>query len=134
MIKKALLVSFLAIASIANAQKVVVIRQSVNSGIVGGISVFVDDKLMCKNLNNNRHVEFTLTPGKHIFIVQFSGPNVKEKAKKEAIDIEMESGKTYYVAVNYQIKGLVGNIYPIEITENSARKILQASTLDNSCF
>lgn len=113
--------------------KLYVIRQSVSGGTMGGFTVFQDDALICGNLNNNRHIIIDVAPGKHSYTAQFDGRTIKKKAKKEAIEIEMEAGKSYYITLNYQVKGLIGNLYVQEITENSAKKILSDSKIDDDC-
>lgn len=113
--------------------KVYVIRQSINGGVMGGFSVFADDKLVCNNLNNNKHIVLDLPAGTHTFTAQIDGKQLKKKAKEEEMPIEMESGKSYYVVLNYQVKGMIGNIYLLEVTENSAKRILKDSLPDSDC-
>lgn len=133
-----LLICFGSIANVANVTaqtqvKVYIIRHSMYGGLNGGFSVYADDSLICNNLNNNKHLERLFKPGIHTFTAQFGGKQLKKGAKKEEISVEMESGKSYYVSLVYQVKHLIGNLYVQEITESSAKKILAESIKDTDC-
>ncbi len=110
--------------------KVYFIRVTVNSGIFGSMKAFIDDKIVC-NLNNNKYSIHEVEPGNHKFTIQNSGKKAKAGTANEAIFIEMEAGKTYYVTVQYQTSGFNYNLYCQETTENSAKVIMAKCELDN---
>ena len=99
-------------------------------GVAIGFSAFVDDTLKCK-LNNKRYSIHDIIPGEHTITVRFYGK--KSNATAEPLKMNFEPGKTYYVQMVYQTKLLTENLYPQEVTENSAKMILSECKLDGDC-
>jgi hypothetical protein len=100
------------------------------AGSATAFTAFVDDSIVCK-LNNKRYSVHTILPGKHKFTVQFAGKKSKEKA--EAVYIETEAGKTYYIQMIFQPGAFVNNLYCQEVTESSAKTLLPAMKQDVKC-
>lgn len=95
-----------------------------------GYSAFINDTLVCK-LNNNRYSIHDVKPGKHEISVQYYGKESKDKA--EPISINVEAGKTYYIQITQQAKGLTQRIFPQEITESSTARLLEKCKMDANC-
>ncbi|HNR15106.1 MAG TPA: DUF2846 domain-containing protein [Chitinophagaceae bacterium] len=140
---KSLLLTFLLIAGVfsgVNAQDSTAVNNSIatvyfmrSTGFQGSataFTAFIDDTIVCK-LNNKRYSIHIIAPGKHKFTVQFAGKKSKEKA--EAVHIETEAGKTYYIQMIFQPGAFVNNLYCQEVTENSARTMLPAMKQDVKC-
>lgn len=118
-------------ATLAQAQsKLYIFRATGYSGSAVGYSAFVDDTLVCK-LNNNRYSTHDIKPGKREVSVQYYGKESKDKA--ESIVINVEVGKTYYVQITQQAKGLTQRIFPQEITESSIKRLLEKCKMDADC-
>jgi hypothetical protein len=69
--------------------------------------------------------------GKHTFSVQLNGKRPKPKSEKLVIDVKQ--GETYYIELVFQDSFLIPNIYCIEITENSAMRILPGLKHAKNC-
>lgn len=110
--------------------KLYFIRSTGFQGSLFAFMAFIDDEVVCK-LNNNRYSIHEVAPGEHTVSVQFYG----KKSKKEAehFKIVVESGKTYYVQMIYQ-DNLFSNLYCQEVTENSAKPILDKLKEDTACY
>lgn len=102
-------------------------------GSAAGFTAFIDGALACK-LNNKRYSVHEVTPGTHLFSVQFGGKKSKPNAAKEQISISVEAGKTYYIQMVFQTGLLVNNLYCQEVTENSAQTILPTLQEDHKCL
>lgn len=100
------------------------------AGSATAFTAFINDSIVCK-LNNKRYSIHTIMPGKHKFTVQFAGKKSKEKA--EAVYIETEAGKAYYIQMIFQPGAFVNNLYCQEVTENSAKTLLPAMKQDVKC-
>lgn len=140
---RSLLLTLLGIAGVfsgVNAQDSTIVNNSMatvyfmrSTGFQGSataFTAFIDDSIVCK-LNNRRYSIHTITPGKHKFTVQFAGKKSKEKA--EAVYIETEAGKAYYIQMIFQPGAFVNNLYCQEVTENSAKTMLPAMKQDVKC-
>lgn len=133
---------FLLTLSIESAAQVDSLNQSANiyfmrstgfNGSAVAFSVFIDDSIVCR-LNNKRFSIHEIQPGEHRFTIQFAGKKSKEKAKEETITVNVETGKTYYIQAIFQPGMFVNNIYPQEVTESSAKKILPKLKQDDKCL
>jgi hypothetical protein len=115
--------------------KVYLLRRSVSSGIFESVKTFMDGNLICR-LNNRRYSLHEVPAGTHTFTVQNSGEKPKKSAEAEAITIVMEAGKTYYVTTQWERNPWTGmiNIYPQEITPNSASVIMGSLKEDTNCL
>jgi len=111
--------------------KVYFIRSTGFQGSAVAFTAFVDKELVCK-LNNKKYSIHDVSPGEHIFTVQFAGKNAKAKA--EPIKINIEAGKTYYIQMVFQTGLLKNNLYCQEVTENSAKTVLVDCVQDTKCF
>ncbi len=103
-------------------------------GSAGAFTAFIDGKLACR-LNNKRYSIHQVPPGEHFFTVQFAGKEAKAKALGEKITVTLEAGKTYYIQMNFQTGFTKNNLYPQEITEGSAKKVMADNkmTEDKDC-
>jgi len=109
--------------------KVYFMRSTGFQGSAQGFTVFIDDTVVCK-LNNKRFSVHNVTPGVHRFSVQFAGKSSKEKA--ERIEIEIESGKSYYIQLIFQSGLVKNNLYCQEVTKSSANTIMD-KLKEDSC-
>jgi hypothetical protein len=111
--------------------KVYFLRSTGYNGSAQGFTVFIDDEIVCK-LNNKRFSIHEVAAGNHKFSVQFAGKSSKEKA--ERIEISVEPGKTYYIQLIFQTGLLKNNLYCQEVTENSAKTMMNKLTEDTKCL
>lgn len=111
--------------------KIYFLRSTGYTGSAQGFTVFIDDTVVCK-LNNKRFSIHNVASGIHSFSVQFAGKTSKEKA--ERIEINIEAGKTYYIQLIFQSGFFANNLYCQEVTENSAKTIMNKLTEDNKCL
>jgi len=107
------------------------LRDTGNDGSAWAFRVFVDDHLICK-LNNKRFSVHNIKAGEHVFFVQYTGNNPKNEAEKIRIDIQ--PGKTYYIALIQKKRAFTENIYCQEITENSAKILMPSLKEDKKCL
>lgn len=96
--------------------------------------VFIDNDAVCK-LPQRRYSIHEVSPGTHTFMAQLSGTNAKEGAKQEAVTIECEAGKTYYLnlVLRKKYKWNYLNVFCEEITENSWRKLYADLPVQENC-
>ena len=114
----------------ADMATVYFMRSTGFQGSATAFTSFIDDTIVCK-LNNKRYSVHTIAPGEHKFTVQFAGKKSKDKA--EAVHINTEAGKAYYIQMIFQPGAFVNNLYCQEVTENSAKTMLPAMKLDTKC-
>lgn len=114
----------------AETGKVYFIRGKGHNGSATSFKAFMDDSLVCK-LNNKSYSIHIVKAGEHKFTVQFAGTVAKERA--EAIKINVEAGKTYYIQMIIQPGFAVNNLYCQEVTENSAKTVLLNLKEDTNC-
>jgi len=111
--------------------KVYFIRSTGFAGSLSAFTAFIDKKLVCK-LNNKKYSIHEVDPGDHTFTVQFAGKSAKKRA--EPISINLEGGKTYYIQMIFQTGAFKNNLYCQEVTENSAKTIMDQCEQDTKCF
>lgn len=111
--------------------KVYFIRSTGFQGSATAFTAFIDKELVCK-LNNKKYSIHEVEPGEHAFTVQFAGKSAKDKA--EPITINVEAGKTYYIQMVFQTGALKNNLYCQEVTENSAKTVLEKCEQDTKCL
>lgn len=111
--------------------KVYFMRKTGFSGSAVAFTVFIDDNVVCK-LNNKKFSIHEVAPGMHNFSVQFAGKESKSKA--ERIEIDIESGKTYYVQLIIKSGLASNNLFCQEVTKNSANTILPTLEEDTKCL
>jgi len=111
--------------------KVYFLRSTGFSGSAQGFTVFIDDIEVCK-LNNKKFSIHDVPAGNHRFSVQFAGKKSKEKA--ERIEINVEAGKTYYIQLIFQTGFVKNNLYCQEVTENSAKTMMDKLSEDVKCL
>jgi hypothetical protein len=111
--------------------KIYFIRSTGFQGSAVAFTAFIDKQLVCK-LNNKRYSVHEVEPGEHVFTVQFAGKEAKSKA--EPISINVEAGKKYYIQMVFQTGALKNNLYCQEVTENSAKTILEKCEEDTKCL
>jgi Protein of unknown function (DUF2846) len=142
MIRLALMLVLVSATITANAQnavtdsakqsgKVYFLRSTGYNGSAAGFTVFIDDEVVCK-LNNKRFSIHDVPAGTHTFSSQFAGKTSKEKA--ERIEIKIEAGKTYYIQLIFQGGLFVNNLYCQEVTESSAKTMMNKLTEDKKCL
>lgn len=112
----------------ADKGKVYFMRSTGFQGSAQGFTTFIDDVVVCK-LNNKRYSVHEVSPGMHRFSVQFAGKNSKEKA--ERIEINIEPGKTYYIQLIFQTGIIKNNLYCQEVTESSAKTMMNSLREDD---
>lgn len=133
--KKSLLILFIFFTSTSlMAQEkgtVYFMRSTGFQGSAAAFTAFIDGELACK-LNNKKYSIHEVEPGEHQFTVQFAGKAAKEKA--EPITINVEAGKTYYVQMVFQTGAFVNNLYCQEVTEGSAKPVMDSLKEDTKCL
>ena len=95
-----------------------------STGIYGtavAFKAFIDRKLVCKLYNNELSIH-QIDSGMHTFAVQFYGKN--QKVNAEQIEINVQSGGTYYIEMVYQREFMYENLFCQQITPESAKRIL----------
>ena len=97
----------------------------------GSFPAFIDGELACK-LNNNRYSIHQLSEGTHQFSVQFMGK--KSKDKIERIDLHIQAGKTYYMQMILEHKALVDKLFLEEVTESTAKRLMEKLEEDKKCL
>lgn len=102
------------------------------AGSATAFSAIIDEDRVCK-LNNRRYSVHEVGPGMHKFKAQFAGKKGKKKA--EIAEIEIEAGETYYIQMVMQASFWVNDVSPVEITRNSALRLLREDEikLDPNC-
>ena len=100
------------------------------SNSAGAFSAFVDDSLAC-HLNNNRYSIHYVTPGLHSLQARFDGRKPKDKI--QTLDILMKPGETYYISMSVTNHGFYANLYLIEVTKNTAKKMFLSLKEDDNC-
>ena len=111
--------------------KIYFIRSTGMSGGFGPVSAFIDEELVCK-LNNNRFSVHYVQPGAHKFKVQYSGKKANKKLK--ALEFTTEAGQTYYISLDVTNYAFSETLYPIEITENTFKRMLPKLRQDENCL
>ncbi len=109
---------------------VFLIRSTGFDGSAAAFSVFIDDILVCR-LMNDYYSAHLIAPGVHRFSVQFAGKKPKNNSEKLAVNIE--AGKKYYIQLTFQAGVFSSNVYCQEITENSAKQTFKKLNGNGSC-
>jgi hypothetical protein len=105
------------------------LRSTGMSGM-GAFSAFIDEGLAC-HLNNNSYSVHQVAPGLHKMQARFDG---KKPAKKiNTLDIPMEAGQTYYISVDVTNHAFTATIHLVEVTINTARKMMASLKEDKNC-
>lgn len=126
------LMTWVSLSSMAQEKGTVYFMRSTGfQGSATAFTAFIDGELACK-LNNKRFSVHEVEPGEHQFTVQFAGKAAKEKA--EPITINIEAGKTYYVQMVFQTGAFVNNLYCQEVTESSAKPVMDTLKEDTKCL
>lgn len=97
--------------------KVTLIRSGIYSGSAGPVKIFMDDKLICE-IRNNSYSVHDIPTGVHRFSAQFYGKKSKENTEESALEIDLSSGKNYYLQLS-----LTKRLNVSEVTENSWKGI-----------
>ena len=108
------------------------IRGKGHAGSATAFTAVIDDVMVC-NLNNRRYSAHEVKPGRREFKAQFGGKKGKKKAEIAPIDIE--AGKTYYVQMVMSMTFWTNDLFPVEITRNSAFRLVADDKikLDQNC-
>jgi hypothetical protein len=96
----------------------------------GAFSTFIDDSLAC-HLNNKRYSVHTILAGIHTFGFQFDGKKAKKKSKM--LSLMLKAGHTYYFNIEIGGQWFVDAFYLMEVTENTAKKMLPLLKEDINC-
>lgn len=91
-------------------------------------AIYIDDEKKCK-LSNNKFMKIAVTPGKHKISARVGGAGIFKKETE--IEIDAESGGSYYVACNVKQSITRARLEMIEVTKNSAAKQMEKMKLDN---
>ena len=91
-------------------------------------SVFADGEKICK-LSNNKFIKQELKPGKHIYEAKVGGVGLLKKETE--LELEMEAGKTYYIACNVKASFTRARMELIEVTKSTGEKQMAKMSLDN---
>lgn len=96
--------------------------------------VFIDNNVVCK-LKQRHYSVHEVPPGKHTFMAQFAGTSPKEGAKHEAVSIDCEAGKTYYLnlVLREKYRWQYKNLFCEEVTENTWKKLYAAIPKQDDC-
>lgn len=97
---------------------------------VGAFSAFIDDELACR-LNNNCYSIHIVRPGLHMLQVTEGGKQPKKKV--QVLELVMEPGETYYVSMNVTNRAYWSSLYLMEVTVNTAKKMLPSLKEDTHC-
>jgi hypothetical protein len=103
-----------------------------SSGSIGGLeafNIFIDDTLACR-INNKHYTVHQLPAGSHKLQVRANGHQAKNKI---ALNILMEAGQTYYVALDVINRSFTGALHLTEVTVNTANKMMPALKQDTNC-
>lgn len=111
--------------------QVYLIRSTGYTGTAVNYSFFIDDQLICKQKNKTFSVH-ELSVGDHTVSVSSGGLSTGKKS--EALKITVVEGKANYISVVSTQAGYVNKITCQEITENSAKPILEKSKQKNDCL
>jgi hypothetical protein len=117
--KSIVIIALLLMIGVTHAQETATIYVAKHK-IYAGVSspIFIDGKLVCEVGLDSYNV-LNIAPGKHSFAVRISGKDTNEKTDKDAIEVEIKAGETYYFKVN-QVKTLVSNkLFLEEITHST---------------
>lgn len=106
------------------------LRSTGATGSMGAFSTFIDDQLAC-HLNNKSFSIHQVAPGQHRFQAKFDGSKSSKKIK--TLDLTLKAGETYYISVDVTNHAFTASIYLMEITVNTARKMLPELKEDKNC-
>lgn len=94
-------------------------------------NVFIDTTFICK-LDELRYFTVSVPVGTHAFAMQLRGKELKDRSKDIVINIE--SGKTYYIQLVYNMYPRLTDMYCKQLTEDLAKMILPDLKVDKSCL
>jgi hypothetical protein len=126
---------FLSISFLSYAQGKATIFFIRNTGASPSkFNVFIDNSVVCK-LPQRRYSMHEVTPGRHTFMAQFAGTTAKEGAKNEAVTVECEAGKTYYLnlVIREKFKWKYKDVFCEEITANTWKKLYAELPIQDNC-
>jgi len=101
--------------------KVYFIRSEGSSAPAAAFNLLSDQKYIGK-LNNKSYSIHEVNPGKHTFSTRFSGKNPSDKAEK--IEMQIESGKSYYIQVKFQHGLFKNKLHFKEVKDDDVKNIL----------
>jgi hypothetical protein len=104
-------------------------RSTGKIGHLEAFNTFIDDTIACK-LNNNSYNVHQVPAGLHKFQVRANGKNAKHHT---ALNITLEVGQTYYIAVDLTDRAITAAIFLTEVTINTANKMLPKLKQDTNC-
>jgi hypothetical protein len=125
-----LLCKFLHAQESSNEGASVYFMRSTGASGLGAFNAFIDDSLVCK-LNNNCYSVHNVTSGQHIFQVRADG--AKPKKKNSNIVLQIEPGQSYYFTLNVTNHMYTATLMLVEVTVNTAKKMLPALKEDKHC-
>ena len=97
---------------------VYVLRSTGFTGSARQFKIFVDGNLVCK-MKNDSYLILEIVPGRHAFAVQMDGQTLRESTEK--VDINVESGKDYYLSCVLKTDAMWSTAQMDELTENSGK-------------
>jgi hypothetical protein len=98
------------------------------SGAAANWSIWADGQKICK-ISNNKFLKLELPAGKHEFDAKVGGVGILKKETN--VEIEAESGRSYYIACNIKTSFTRARLELIEVTKSTADKQMAKMTLDN---
>ena len=98
------------------------------NGAAANWAIFVDGQKMCK-LSNNRFMRLAVAPGKHTISAKIGGAQLFKK--ETDVEIEAETGGSYYVACNIKQSITRARLEMLEVTKSTANKQMEGMALDN---
>ena len=90
-------------------------------------AVFLDDQRKCK-LSNNKYIRLVVAPGKHKINAKIGGVGFLKKETE--VEIEAESGGSYYIACNIKQSITRTRLELMEVTKGTANKQMAKISLD----
>ena len=98
------------------------------NGAAANWSIWADGQKVCK-ISNNKFLKLELPAGKHEFDAKVGGVGILKKETN--VEIDAESGKSYYIACNIKTSFTRARLELIEVTKSTADKQMVNMSLDN---
>jgi hypothetical protein len=115
-------------SKIAENATIYIYRVGQFSGAAANWSIWADGQKICK-ISNNKFLKLELPAGKHEFNAKVGGVGILKKETN--VEIEAESGRSYYIACNIKTSFTRARLELIEVTKSTADKQMAKMTVDN---
>jgi Protein of unknown function (DUF2846) len=97
-------------------------------GAASNWAIFLDGEKICK-LSNNKFIRVAVAPGKHKISAKIGGVDIFKK--ETVIEVDAETGGSYYVACNIKQSITRSRLEMVEVTKSSAAKQMEKMSVDN---